>query len=40
VVAPERFELSTAGLGNRRSIHLSYRAISDKEGYSFSLSQS
>ena len=26
-----RFELPTCGLGNRRSIHLSYRATSDDD---------
>ncbi len=32
-VAPTRFELVAYGLGNRRSVHLSYGAVQRTEGY-------
>jgi hypothetical protein len=37
VVTLGRFELPTCGLGNRRSIHLSYRAIGRNRSYCLSL---
>src|SRR5882762_2585226 len=39
VVTLGRFELPTCGLGNRRSIHLSYRAIGRNQFYWLSLLQ-
>ncbi len=38
-MTPGRFELPTCGLGNRRSIHLSYGAISRNWRYGLSLQQ-